>query len=168
MKYHHKKSPSNSVIHTHLHSCNTLFKSQAPILHNSLFPISVCVSQSCNNIWRYMLAQEREERWGNRYFQNWNWDVLFTAFAIGFKILQFILISTCLNFITPLLSDVISSGILYEHICLYCYKNAGLFTPHGFGQNSVSHLEAFEVWSRTQRRVPFKTFGKLVFLLVDT
>lgn len=64
-----------------------------------------------------MLAQEREERWGNRSIQNWNWDVLFTAFAIGFKILQLILISTRLNFITPLLSDVISFGILYGNIC---------------------------------------------------
>lgn len=64
-----------------------------------------------------MLAQKREERWGNRYFQNRKWDVLFTAFAIGFKILQFIFISTHLNFITLLLFDGISSGILYENIC---------------------------------------------------
>ena len=105
------------VFHAHLHSCNTLLIKSSQLSLQFLFPISASVSQSFNNIWRYMLAQKREERSGNRYFQNLNWDVLFTAFAIGLKILQFILISTCLNFITPVLSDVIPSGILWENIC---------------------------------------------------
>lgn len=74
------------------------------------FPISISVSDSFNNIWRYMLAQKRREHRGNRYFKNWN--ELFTAFAIGFMILHFIIISARLNFITLLLLDMIYSGIL--------------------------------------------------------
>lgn len=101
------------IIYAHLHSCNTLFiKSKQ---HSSQFPppISVSVSESFNNIWRYVLAQARSKRRGNRYFQNWNWDVLFTAFAISFKILQFIFISTHLqlNFIRLLLSGRSYSGM---------------------------------------------------------
>lgn len=101
----------SSIIYAHLHSCNTLFiKSKQ---HSSQFPspISVSVSESFNNIWRYALAQARSKRRGNTYFQNWNWDVLFTAFAISFKILQFILISTHLNFIRLRLSEGRYSGM---------------------------------------------------------
>lgn len=101
----------SSIIYAHLHSCNTLFiKSKQ---HSSQFPspISVSVSESFNNIWRYALAQARSKRRGNTYFQNCNWDVLFTAFAISFKILQFILISTHLNFIRLLLSEGSYSGM---------------------------------------------------------
>lgn len=63
----------------YLHSSNPLFIKSNKHSSQFPFPISVSVSQSFNNIWKYMLAQKRGEHWGNRYFYNWNWDALFTA-----------------------------------------------------------------------------------------
>lgn len=106
----------------HLHSSNSLFIKSNKHSSQFPFPISVSVSQSFNNIWKYILAQKRGERWGNRYFHNWNWDALFTACAIGLKILQFILISAWLNLIILLLSRVFIFGILYEFWHLACMQ----------------------------------------------
>lgn len=104
----------------HLHSSNPLLIKSNKHSSQFPFPISVSVSQSFNNIWKYMLAQKKGEHWGNRYFHNWNWDALFTASAIGLKILQFILISTWLNLIILLLSCVFIFGIFYKFWHLAC------------------------------------------------